>query len=154
MSSARLVTLNINGRHREVRVRAWDTLLSVLRGELQLLGAKRGCDQGVCGACTVLVDGRAERACLSLAINCTGSEITTVEGLAEGAELAPIQQAFLDAGAVQCGYCTSGMLIAAQALLNENPKPSTEEIRVGISGNLCRCSGFRKIVEAIGDCTR
>ena len=104
MSSARLVTLNINGRHREVRVRAWDTLLSVLRGELQLLGAKRGCDQGVCGACTVLVDGRAERACLSLAINCTGSEITTVEGLAEGAELAPIQQAFLDAGAVQCGY--------------------------------------------------
>jgi carbon-monoxide dehydrogenase small subunit len=154
MSGARLVTLSVNGREREVRVRARDTLLTVLRGELQLLGAKRGCDQGVCGACTILIDGRAQRACLSLAVNCQGMDITTVEGLSDGADLAPIQQAFLDAGAVQCGYCTSGMLMAAQALLNEIPSPDIEEIRQGISGNLCRCSGFRKIVEAIGEAAR
>ncbi len=100
MSGAKLVTLKVNGRDREVRVRTWDTLLSVLRGELELLGAKRGCDQGVCGACTVLIDGTPQRACLSLAINSTGLDITTVESLSQGAELAPVQQAFLDAGAV------------------------------------------------------
>ncbi len=154
MSGAKLVTLKVNGRDREVRVRTWDTLLSVLRGELELLGAKRGCDQGVCGACTVLIDGTPQRACLSLAINSTGLDITTVESLSQGAELAPVQQAFLDAGAVQCGYCTSGMLMAAQGLLNENPKPDRDEIRQGISGNLCRCSGFKKIVQAIESCAK
>ncbi len=114
-----------------------------------LTGAKRGCNQGVCGACTVLVDDLPVRSCLSLAMNLIGRMITTIEGLAQGQELAPVQRALLDGGAVQCGFCTSGVVVSAFALLRQNPHPSPDEVRAALSGNLCRCSGYIKIVEAI-----
>ena len=152
MSAQTDIALTINGAERALSVAPWTTLLDALRDQLGLTGAKLGCNQGVCGACTVLRDGRPVRGCLSLAINCTGSEITTVEGLADGDKLAAVQQAFLDAGAVQCGFCTPGMLLVVQALLRENPRPSIDEIRRGLSGNLCRCSGYRKIVDAVAGC--
>ena len=126
-----------------------DTLLETLRDGFGLTGAKRGCDQGVCGACTVLADGRAVRACLSLAINCTGREIRTVEGLARDGDLDPVQRAFVDAGAIQCGFCMPGMVISTKALLDDNPNPTIDEIREAIAGNICRCSGYVKIVEAV-----
>ena len=143
------VTLEINGAAREVEAQPWETLLEVLRERLGLNGAKRGCNQGVCGACTVLIDGRPMRGCLSLAVNCTGRVITTIEGLADGNALAPVQQAFVDSGAVQCGFCMPGMLLTAHALLAENPDPSVEEVRAGLAGNLCRCSGYVKPVDAV-----
>ena len=143
------ITLTVNGERHGVDAAPWETLLTVLRDKLALTGAKRGCNQGVCGACTVLLDGRPVRGCLSLAVNCAESEITTVEGLADGSALAPVQQAFVDAGAVQCGFCTPGVLLAAHALIADNPTPSIDEIRAGIAGNLCRCSGYVKIVDAI-----
>ncbi len=121
----------------------------MLRERLGLLGAKRGCNQGVCGACTVLIDGRPMRGCLLLAVDCTGREITTIEGLADGDALAPVQQAFVDAGAVQCGFCMSGMLLSAHALLTETPDPSVEEVRAGLASNLCRCSGYVKLIDAV-----
>jgi carbon-monoxide dehydrogenase small subunit len=144
------IVLNVNGEDRAVEARPSDTLLEVLRERLALTGAKRGCNQGVCGACTVLLDGRPVRACLSLSVNCTGRAITTVEGLSSNGRPSPLQQAFLDAGAVQCGFCTPGMLMSAQALLDENPKPSLGEVRHALAGNLCRCSGYRKICQAVG----
>ncbi len=144
------VMLNINGEDHAVEAQPSITLLEVLRDTLALTGAKRGCNQGVCGACTVLLDGRPVRACLSLAVNCTERRIATVEGLSVDAEPSPLQQAFLDAGAVQCGFCTSGMLMSAQALLDANPDPSIGEVRRALSGNLCRCTGYRKICEAVG----
>ena len=143
------VILEINGAAREVEAQPWETLLEVLRERLGLLGAKRGCNQGVCGACTVLIDGRPMRGCLSLAVNCTGCEIITIEGLADGDALAPVQQAFVDTGAVQCGFCMAGMLLAAHALLAETPDPSVEEVRAGLAGNLCRCSGYVKLIDAV-----
>ncbi len=143
------VTLEINGAAREVEAQPWETLLEVLRERLGLLGAKRGCNQGVCGACTVLIDGRPMRGCLSLAVNCTGRQIITIEGLADGDALAPVQQAFVDTGAVQCGFCMAGMLLAAHALLAEIPDPSVEEVRAGLAGNLCRCSGYVKLIDAV-----
>ncbi len=143
------VILEINGTAREVEAQPWETLLEVLREQLGLLGAKRGCNQGVCGACTVLIDGRPMRGCLSLAVNCTGREIITIEGLADGDALAPVQQAFVDTGAVQCGFCMAGMLLAAHALLAEIPDPSVEEVRAGLAGNLCRCSGYVKLIDAV-----
>jgi carbon-monoxide dehydrogenase small subunit len=143
------VTLEINGMAREVEAQPWETLLEILRERLGLLGAKRGCNQGVCGACTVLIDGRPMRGCLSLAVNCTGREITTIEGLADGDTLAPVQQAFVDTGAVQCGFCIPGMLLTAHALLAETPNPSVEEVRAGLAGNLCRCSGYVKLIDAV-----
>jgi aerobic-type carbon monoxide dehydrogenase small subunit (CoxS/CutS family) len=149
MSQARAITLKINGRDREVRAAPWNTLLEVLRDQLLLTGAKRGCNQGVCGACTVLVDGRPVRGCLSLPLNLVGREITTVEGLASGRELTPLQRAFAEAGAVQCGFCTSGMLLSAHALLRETPNPTADEVHAALSGNLCRCSGYVRIVEAV-----
>ena len=149
MTDAQLVTLTVNGRPREVRATSTTTLLTALRDELLLTGAKRGCNQGVCGACTVMVDDRPVRGCLSLALNVAGRRITTVEGLAAGRELAPVQRALVEGGAVQCGFCTSGMLISATALLRENPHPTPDEARAALSGNLCRCSGYAKIVEAV-----
>ncbi len=143
------VTLEINGASREVETQPWETLLEVLRERLELLGAKRGCNQGVCGACSVLIDGEVARGCLSLAVNCTDREITTIEGLAPAGELSPVQQAFLDTGAVQCGFCMPGMIIASTALLRRNQALSDDDIREGLSGNLCRCSGYTKVIEAV-----
>ena len=149
MSEALAVRLTVNGQARETHPRPWQTLLEVLRDQLGLTGTKRGCNQGVCGACTVLQDGHPVRGCLSLAVNCDGSDIVTIEGLSDGRRLAPIQQAFAEAGAVQCGFCTPGMLLSAYALLRQNARPDIDAIRAGLAGNLCRCSGYRKIVDAV-----
>jgi carbon-monoxide dehydrogenase small subunit len=147
MSMRAPLVLRINQTEREVRAALHETLLTVLRDELQLTGAKRGCNQGVCGACTVLVDGRPVRACLSLAHTCQGAAITTIEGAHGIAER--LQRAFEQTGAVQCGFCSPGMLLTAAALIAEKPGASLEDIRAGLSGNLCRCTGYRKIVEAV-----
>ncbi|MGE0716531.1 MAG: (2Fe-2S)-binding protein [Alphaproteobacteria bacterium] len=149
MSGRRAIVLDVNGEEREILVSPGDTLLDALRNGLALTGAKRGCDQGVCGACTVLVDGLAVRACLSLALNCTDRRIVTVEGLGCDGALDPVQQAFVDSGAIQCGFCMPGMVITARALLDETPAPTVEQIRDAIAENLCRCSGYVKIVDAI-----
>ena len=143
------LSLSVNGQTQQAFVRANDTLLHVLRDEMQLTGTKRGCNQGVCGACTVMVDGKIVRGCLSLAANCADKEIKTIEGIESNDTLSPIQQAFLDAGAAQCGFCTPGMIMAATALASSNRKLSDEEIREGLSGNLCRCSGYVKIIDAV-----
>ena len=141
--------MTVNGQQRELQVSARDTLATVLREELKLTGTKLGCEEGECGACTVLVDGIAVNSCLYLAMKANGKNIVTVEGLAKGGQLHPLQQAFLDHGAVQCGYCTPGMLLSAVALLAQNPHPTDEQIRRAISGNLCRCTGYIKIIAAI-----
>jgi aerobic-type carbon monoxide dehydrogenase small subunit (CoxS/CutS family) len=125
------------------------TLLRVIRDELGLTGTKEGCGEGDCGACTVLVDDRAVNSCLILAIDVDGKAIITIEGLTQGDELHPLQKAFMEKGAVQCGFCTPGMILTAKALLDQNPHPTEEEIRFAIAGNLCRCTGYAKIVEAI-----
>ena len=143
------VTLRVNGEEREVAVVPNRTLLEVLREDLLLTGTKEACDDGVCGTCTVLVDGMPMRSCLVLAVQAQGREITTIEGLADGRELHPIQQAFIDEGAIQCGYCTPGMVLTAKALLEDTPAPSDLEIMRAISGNFCRCTGYNKIVRAI-----
>jgi carbon-monoxide dehydrogenase small subunit len=143
------ITLTANGSPYRVSVRPNQTLLDVLRDGLGLTGTKRGCDQGECGACTVHLDGRAVNACLVLAIDADGAEVTTIEGLARRGELHPLQKAFLEEGAVQCGYCTPGMILQAAAFLKRNPAPSSAQIRVGMAGNLCRCTGYAKIVRAI-----
>ena len=143
------LSLSVNGQTQQAFVRANDTLLHVLRDEMPLTGTKRGCNQGVCGACTVMVDGKIVRGCLSLAANCTDKEIKTIESIESNDTLSPIQQAFLDAGAAQCGFCTPGMIMAATALASSNRKLSDEEIREGLSGNLCRCSGYVKIIDAV-----
>jgi len=149
MNGVRYVELRINGGNHQVPVSARDTLLDVLRGPLELTGSKRGCNQGQCGTCTVIVDGRVARSCLMLAFSAVGREITTVEGLAPDGELSAVQRAFVEEGAVQCGFCMPGMVVAATALLVDKPHPTTEEIRRGLSGNLCRCSGYVKAVEAV-----
>ncbi|MEX2201291.1 MAG: (2Fe-2S)-binding protein [Dongiaceae bacterium] len=143
------IALTVNGTARSVTVPAGETLLETLRERLALTGAKRGCNQGVCGACTISVDGRPVRGCLTLTANCADSEIVTIEGMAIDGALGRIQLALEATGAVQCGFCTSGMVIAAEALLQANPHPSAAEIQTGISGNLCRCSGYRMIVDAV-----
>ncbi len=143
------ITLTVNGETYRVSVKPNSTLLDVLRDELELTGAKRGCDAGDCGACTVIMDGKAVNACLVLAMKADGRDIVTIEGLAKGNELDPIQEAFLEKGGVQCGFCTPGMVLSAKALLDKNQKPTEEEIRAGIAGNLCRCTGYKKIIEAI-----
>ncbi len=147
--SKRLISLNVNDQEYEVAIYANQTLLEVLREDLSLKGVKEACDDGVCGTCTVLMDGKPVRSCLILAMEAQGRKITTIEGLSRGEKLHPIQQAFLDHGAVQCGYCTPGMVLTAKALLDVNPKPSEEEILTAISGNLCRCTGYNKIAKAI-----
>jgi len=141
--------LTVNGTLYEVEVRPTARLLDVLRDQLGLTGTKEGCAEGECGACTVLVDGRAIASCVMLAVQARGKEIVTVEGLAEDGELDLLQQKFVEYGAVQCGYCTPGMLMSAKALLLENPVPSDQDIRVALAGNLCRCTGYSAIVAAV-----
>lgn len=145
-----LITLNVNGDAYSVATESSRTLNEVLREDLGLTGTKLGCSDGDCGACTVLVDGQSVSSCLTLAVAVEGKEITTVEGLApSGEELHPIQEAFMEKGAIQCGFCTAGMEMSALNLLNRNTSPTDKEIRTAISGNLCRCTGYYKIVEAI-----
>ena len=141
------LTLSINGEQRRLAARLDDTLLTVLRDVFQLTGAKRGCNQGVCGACTVLADSQPVRACLTLAHACSGRDIRSIEGASGIAEA--LQRAFEEANAVQCGFCTPGMILSAAALLAERPNAGVEEIRAALSGNLCRCTGYRKIVDAV-----
>jgi carbon-monoxide dehydrogenase small subunit len=141
--------LKVNGRKYEIYVEPWRTLLYVLREEIGLTGVKSGCEEGECGACTVLVDGKAVNSCLILALQGQGKEITTIEGIEGEKGLHPLQQAFVDHFAIQCGYCTPGMILSAKALLDVNPHPTEEEIREALSGNLCRCTGYIKIVEAV-----
>ena len=143
------ITLEINGEERKLCVPAARTLLDALRNDLNLTGTKNACNQGVCGACTVLLDGTPVNACLVLAANIAGRKIVTIEGLGEGGRLSPMQQAFVDTGAIQCGFCMSGMIVSATAFLTENPKPSRHEIRAGLSGNLCRCSGYVRVIDAV-----
>ena len=145
----KIIKLTINGESVEAAVEPNQTLLQFLREDLSLTGTKHGCGLGDCGACTVIMDGKAVNSCLVLAVQASGKEVLTIEGMASGAELHPIQQAFVDKGAIQCGYCTPGMILSAKAFLDENPRPSENDIRTAISGNLCRCTGYQKIVEAI-----
>ncbi len=145
-----VITLKINGTIHELLIDPNATLAQVLRGkQLNLTGTKLACELGDCGACTVIMDGKAVNSCLVLAMQADGSEITSIEGLAVDGKLSPIQESFIDAGAIQCGFCSSGMMMSAKALLDQNPSPSREQIRHGIAGNLCRCTGYYKIVNAI-----
>lgn len=141
--------LNVNGDAVEVEVKETALLLDVLRDGLGLTGAKRGCETSHCGACTVMIDGASVHSCVVLAARCEGKEIATVEGLSPGGELDELQRLFLKHGALQCGYCTPGMLMAAKALLKRTPRPTLEEVKVGLDGNLCRCTGYTSIFEAI-----
>lgn len=149
MSNRYLIKINVNGQEQNVLAFPRDTLLTVLRDSLGLTGTKEACGTGECGSCTVLVDGLAVLACLTLAVEVEGKSITTVEGLSKNSTLTTLQQAFLDHGAVQCGFCTSGMLLSATALLEANPSPSREDIQKSLEGNICRCTGYNKIIEAI-----
>ena len=143
------MTLRVNGERAEVAFAPHKTLLEVLREDLGLTGTKHGCELGECGACAVLVDGQPVLSCLALTVALEGHEITTIEGMAEGTELHPLQSAFAELGAAQCGYCTPGILLTAQALLEQVPKPSRDEIQQALAGNLCRCTGYIKIYEAV-----
>jgi carbon-monoxide dehydrogenase small subunit len=143
------VTLNVNGDLRETLVPVHKTLLEVLREDLGLTGTKHGCELGECGTCTVLVDGEPVLSCLALPVETEGARITTVEGMAEGGRLHPLQQAFAELGAAQCGYCTPGILLTATALLAERPSPTREEVKEALAGNLCRCTGYTKILDAV-----
>lgn len=143
------INLKVNGKLYSVTVQPTDYLLDVLRNQLHLTGTKRGCDNGECGACTVLIDGEPVNSCLYLAIRAEGKEILTIEGLGTEENLHPLQKAFIREGALQCGFCGPGMLMSAKALLDKNPSPSEEEIRHGLSGNLCRCTGYVKIIDAV-----
>lgn len=144
-----LIRLIVNEEPYEVMIKPSETLLEVLKNKLGLTGAKHACDTGKCGACTVLIDGKPVRSCLTLAISVRDREITTIEGLAKGEELHPLQRAFIEHGAVQCGFCTPGMILFTKSFLEENPEPQEEEIRKALSGNICRCTGYVKIIEAI-----
>jgi aerobic carbon-monoxide dehydrogenase small subunit len=148
------ISLKVNGIPYEVRVSTEVSLLNLLRDELDLTGTKDGCHEGECGACTVIMNGKPVNACLVLAVEANGSEILTVEGLSQGEELHPLQQAFVDCGAIQCGFCTPGMLMSAKALLDENSCPTPEEVRKALRGNLCRCTGYKKIEEAVQQAAR
>ena len=143
------ITLTVNGEVYQISVKPNTILLDVLRDELDLTGTKRGCDTGDCGVCTVIMDGKTVNACLVLAMKADGRNIDTIEGIANGNKLDPIQEAFVEKGAVQCGFCTPGMVLSTKALLDKNPQPTKLEIKTGISGNLCRCTGYTKIIEAI-----
>jgi len=144
-----VLTLYVNGEDHQVLVPVHKTLLEVLREDLGLTGTKHGCELGECGTCTVLIEGEPQLSCLLLPIQIEGRDITTVEGLGSTSELHPLQRAFAELGAAQCGYCTPGMLLAARALLDENPSPDRDQIRAALAGNLCRCTGYSKIVEAV-----
>jgi len=143
------IQLNVNDELHQIIIEQNKTLIDVLREELGLMGTKKGCDEGSCGACTVLLDGTPVLSCLTLAVDAQGKKIQTIEGLAKGSELHPIQKAFVELGAIQCGYCTPGMILTAKALLDKNPDPTREEVIQALSGNLCRCTGYVKIVDAI-----
>jgi carbon-monoxide dehydrogenase small subunit len=144
-----VLALDVNGERRELLVPVHKTLLEVLREDMLLTGTKHGCELGECGTCTVLIDGKPELSCLLLPIQIGGRAITTVEGLAHGSDLHPLQQAFAELGAAQCGYCTPGILLSARSLLDENLRPTRDEIREALAGNLCRCTGYTKILEAV-----
>lgn len=144
-----IIQLTVNGQPTEAAVDSNTTLLQFLREDLGLTGTKHGCGLGDCGACTVILDGKPVNSCLVLAVQARGREVITIEGLEEDGQLHPIQQAFVEKGAIQCGFCSPGMILSAKALLDENPKPTEVDIRTAISGNLCRCTGYQKIVEAI-----
>ncbi len=146
-----VISLRVNGREHSVSVDVRTTLVDVLRGELGLTGTHVGCEHGVCGACTILLDGQAVRSCLLFAVQANGSEITTVEGLGTPERLHPLQEAFRDHHGLQCGFCTPGFLMSALAFLRDNPEPSDNEIREALAGNLCRCTGYQGIVEAVRD---
>jgi carbon-monoxide dehydrogenase small subunit len=145
----RLVQLRVNGEVHDVVVTPNETLVEVLREQLELTGTKMGCGEGACGTCTVLLDGKPVRSCLTLAVEAQGKEIVTIEGLAQGTELHPVQKAFIEHGAIQCGFCSPAMILTSKALLDENPHPTEEEVRRAISGVVCRCTGYAKIVEAV-----
>jgi carbon-monoxide dehydrogenase small subunit len=146
------IRLKVNGEEYQLEVGSQELLLDVIRDKLNLTGTKRGCDTGDCGACTIIMDGRAVNSCLILAVEADGREILTIEGLAKNGTLHPLQETFVEYGAIQCGFCTPGMILSAKVLLDENPEPSEEEIRRAIAGNLCRCTGYTKIVQAIKAC--
>ena len=145
----RHITLYVNGEEHELEVEPNRLLLHALRDDIGLTGTKEGCSIGVCGACSVIVDGRLVSSCLTLAVGCNGKEVTTIEGLAKDGRLHPLQQAFIEYGGFQCGICTPGQIMAAKALLDENPKPTEEEVKEWMSGNLCRCTGYYKIFESV-----
>lgn len=145
----RVIQLTVNGDIYDVSVKPNETLLDVIRDRLGLTGTKKGCDTGQCGSCTVLLEGKPINSCLVLAVEAHGKDILTVEGLAKNGQFHPLQEAFVQEGAVQCGYCTPGMLLSAKALLDENPNPTEEKVKEAIAGNLCRCTGYVKIVKAI-----
>ena len=145
----RLIQLTVNGDQYDVIVKPNQTLVEVLRDDLELTGTKVGCGEGACGTCTVLVNGKPVRSCLTLAVEAQGKEIETIEGLASEGELHPVQRAFIERGAIQCGFCTPAMILTSKAFLEENPNPTEEEVRRAISGVVCRCTGYAKIVEAI-----
>lgn len=150
----KMLELTVNGEHYEVLVEPKTLLINVLRDQLGLTGAKRSCDSGSCGACTVLLNGKAVHSCSILALQANGGEILTIEGLADGPNLHPIQEAFLDHWAFQCGFCTPGQIIAAKALLDENPNPTEEEVKIAMNGHICRCTGYNMITEAILDAAK
>ncbi|MBP6942391.1 MAG: (2Fe-2S)-binding protein [Syntrophorhabdaceae bacterium] len=143
------IKLTVNGKDYELQVRPWATLLEVIREDLGLTGAKEGCGEGECGACTVIMDGKAVNSCIVLAVEANGRQITTIEGLAEGDKLHPVQEAFLEKGGMQCGFCTPGMILSSKVLLDGNKNPTDEEIRKGLEGNFCRCTGYTKIFESV-----
>ncbi|TAK35235.1 MAG: (2Fe-2S)-binding protein [Chloroflexota bacterium] len=145
----RMIELSVNGESHTLIVEDHRTLLEVLRESLGLTGTKESCDLGDCGACTVLIDGKPTLSCLTLALDAQGKQITTIEGLAQNGQLHPVQKAFVEKGAVQCGFCTPGMILTSKALLDSNPHPTEQEVRQSISGNLCRCTGYVKIVDAV-----
>jgi carbon-monoxide dehydrogenase small subunit len=144
-----LLTMTVNGNEIDVAVAPNTTLLEVLRDDLGFTGVKEGCSEGVCGACTVLMNGAPIRSCLTLALEAEGASVTTIEGLASRGQLHPVQQAFIDQGAVQCGFCTPGMILSSKALLDRSPHPTDEEIKTALAGNFCRCTGYKKILDAV-----
>ncbi|NMB35828.1 MAG: (2Fe-2S)-binding protein [Firmicutes bacterium] len=143
------IRLTVNGEEKTLKIGVQQTLLEVLREDLGLTGTKKGCNQGECGACTVLLDGKPVSSCLLLAVKADGKTVLTIEGLAQAGELHPMQQAFNEKGAIQCGFCSPGMILVAKSLLERNPNPSTQEIKEAIAGNICRCTGYLQIIEAI-----
>ena len=143
------IKITVNNKTYELSVKPWATLLDVIRNDLGLTGAKEGCGEGECGACTVIMDGKAVNSCIVLAAEADGKAITTIEGLADGEKLHPIQEAFLEKGGMQCGFCTPGMILSTKVLLDGNKNPTDEEIRKGLEGNFCRCTGYTKIFESV-----